>query len=84
MNVSGYAGNNQNWALFNNNISTARSGLGDSGITAGIRIPLANELMKQCRENAKAFVKRNNLKRILKIYLFYIFKEIILIIYSIR
>jgi len=62
INISGYAGNNQNWALFNNNISTARSGLGDSGITAGIRIPLANELMQQCRENAKAFVKRNNLK----------------------
>lgn len=64
LNVSGYAGSNQNWALFNNNISTARSGLGDSGITGGIHIPLATEMMKQCRENAKAFVKRNNLKMI--------------------
>jgi hypothetical protein len=51
-------------APFDNNISTARSGLGDSGITGGIHIPLASEMIKQCRENAKAFVKRNNLKMI--------------------
>jgi hypothetical protein len=70
INVSGYSGSNQNWALFNNNVSTARSGLGDSGIAAGIRIPLANELMKQCRENAKAFVKRNNLKMNSELILF--------------
>jgi hypothetical protein len=62
--LSGYSGSNQNWALFNNNISTARSGLGDSGITGGIRIPFATEMMKSCRENAQAFVKRNNLKMI--------------------
>ena len=37
-------------------------GLGDSGITADIRHPLANALMQQCRENAKVFVKRNKLE----------------------
>jgi len=69
INVSGYADSNQNWALFNN-ISTARSGLGDSGITAGIRIPLVNELMQQCRENAKAIVKRNKPKMNYELVLF--------------
>jgi hypothetical protein len=59
INSSSYAGSIQSWALFNNNICAVRSGLGDSGITAGIRIPLANELMQQYRENTKAFVKRN-------------------------
>jgi hypothetical protein len=59
INVSSYAGSNQNGALFNNNLTTARSGLGDFGITAGIRIPVAKELMQQCRENAKAFAKGN-------------------------
>jgi hypothetical protein len=64
INVNGYSGSNQNWTLFDNNISTARSDLGDSGITGGIHISLASEMMKQCRENAKVFVKRNNLKMI--------------------
>lgn len=59
INVSSYAGSYQNGALFKNNPTTARSGLGDSGITAGIRIPFAKELMQQCRENAKAFAKGN-------------------------
>jgi len=59
INVSSYAGSYQNVAIFKNNPTTARSGLGDSGITAGIRIPLAKGLMQQCRENAKAFAKGN-------------------------
>lgn len=70
INASSYAGSNQSWALFNNKICTVRSGLGDSGITAGIRIPLANELMQQCRENTKAFVKRNKLEMNSELVLF--------------
>lgn len=59
--VSGFAANGDNWALFNNNYSTGRTGSGNYGITAGINMPLDLSLTRACRENVISYVRSQKL-----------------------
>ena len=61
LNLSGYAADGDNWALFNNNNSSGRTGAGNYGVIAGVSMPFPGGLAKRCLENLDAFVRSTKL-----------------------
>jgi len=61
LNVSGYAADGDNWALFNNNNSTGRTGAGNYGVIAGVSMPFPSGLTKRCQDNLDAFIRATRL-----------------------
>ena len=57
LNISGYAADGDNWALFNNNNSTGRTGAGNYGIIGGISMPFPGGLAAKCKENMEAYIR---------------------------
>ena len=57
LNLSGYAADGDNWALFNNNNSTGRTGAGNYGIVGGISMPFPGGLAAKCKENMEAYIR---------------------------
>jgi hypothetical protein len=57
LNISGYAADGDNWALFNNNNSSGRTGAGNYGVIAGISMPFPGGLAAKCKENMEAYIR---------------------------
>jgi len=57
LNISGYVADGDNWALFNNNNSTGRTGAGSYGIIGGISMPFPGGLAAKCRENMEVYIR---------------------------
>lgn len=59
--ISGFASNGDNWALFNNNVSTGRTGSGNYGVTAGINVPLDAALTRACKDSFASYIRSQKL-----------------------